>query len=89
MLPNNKLFVVWILDELGLCEDVIRWEVMMWLVDWERELIEGFGVNWREGGLYRCFNWGCRMGCLDIVKWLWWMSDGSIDINASAEDVFA
>ena len=34
MLPNNKLFVVWVLDGLGLYEDVIRWEILGWLNDY-------------------------------------------------------
>ena len=87
MLPNNKLFVVWVLDGVGLCEDVIRWEILGWLIDWVGLLVEEFGVNWRED-LDKCFRWCCSMGYLDVVKWLWKISDGSIDIHAKNDNAF-
>ena len=70
MLPNNKLFVVWILDGLGLCEDVIRWEILELLVDWEGVFVKKFGENWREK-FDDCFIWCCASGHLNVVKWLW------------------
>lgn len=103
MLPSNKLFIVWVLDDLGLCKDVIKWEILGWLVDYERIFVENFGVNWRgnwggnlgecfgvkwEGNLGECFSLCCRYGYLDGVKWLWEISNGKIDIYAKNEPVF-
>ena len=73
MLPNNKLFVVWVLDGLGLCEDVIRWEILGWLIDWEKVFVKRFGLNWKAGNLGDCFKWCCREGHLEVVKWLWYI----------------
>ena len=87
MLPNNKIFVVWILDGLGLCEDVIRWGVLMWLVDWEKVFVKIFGEKWRKD-LGKCFTWSCKYGQLDVVKWLWEVSERNIDIHANNEAVF-
>lgn len=93
MLPNNKLFIVWVLDGLGLCKDVIRWEVVEWLVDWEKLLIKKFGVDWRND-FGKCFDWCCSNGYLEIAKWLWEvsskkeMNEGKIDIHANNGHVF-
>lgn len=72
MLPNNKLFVVWVLDGLDLCSDVIRWEIFEWLVDYEREIKKEYGVNWREKNQWNdIFDWACSRNWLDLMKWLW------------------
>ena len=88
MLPNNKVFIVWVLDGLRLCEDVIRWEILSWLVDYEVELIERYGVRWRKKYLNKCFSWCCEMGYLDVVKWLWRVGEDGIDIHTRNENVF-
>lgn len=90
MLPNNKIFIVWCLDGLGLCMDVIRFEVMSWLVDWKSILEKQFGREWRSERLSGCFSWCCYYGHLDVVKWLLrvYSKEQTIDIHAENEEAF-
>lgn len=84
MFPRNKTFIVWTLYELGLCEDVIRWEICKYLVDWEKVLINKIGVDWREN-IDQCIHYCARYGEFDIVKWLRKVS--SIEETSSSDDL--
>lgn len=86
MLPNNKLFIVWILDGMGLYEDVVRWEILSCLIDYEAEFIKKFDINWKEK-ISECFRWSCIHGHLDVAKWLVSI-DASIDIHKDNEYIF-
>lgn len=87
MLPNTKPFIVWILDSVSICMDVIRWEILSYLIDYEKELIDNIDINWREK-LVECFDWCLYGGYLDVIKWLWEISDGGIDIHVENEYTF-
>lgn len=99
MLPNNRLFVVWVLDRLGLCKDVIRWCIFELLVDYrgmssEDAIRDGYLdlLKWlyeiRNIDHQDAFILSCEYGHLDISKWLLMISNGSIDIHADHEYAF-
>ena len=62
MLPNNRLFVIWVLDGFGLCEDVIRWEVLEWLVDYEKVIDEWYEDYELLGDIDHVFLKSCECG---------------------------
>lgn len=77
MLPNNKLFVIWTLDGIGLCSDVIRWCIFPLLRDWEKILFDRYGINWRDD-LGECVFISYRED--DIIELLRWIKSVNIEI---------
>ena len=69
MLPDNKSFLVWLLENLGLCLDVIQWEIFYYLVDYGK-ILSSYEGNWVRRPR-TIFSYCCRDGHFELVKWLW------------------
>lgn len=71
MLSHAKYcnYLIWFLDGMGVCLDIIRWELFPLLFSYEKRLCEEIGSCWKKK-LGFCFDYCCVVGYIEIVKWL-------------------
>lgn len=71
--------VIWLLDGMGICLDIIRWEIFPLLFSYEKLLCKKIGSGWREE-LTKCFIYCCSGGRFGMVKWLYTYNLKRIDL---------
>lgn len=85
MFTSTKYHIIWILDGIGLCQDIIQWEIFTLLINkkYDRRFCKIIGNDWGSKS-DKCFTLCCRRNYIDAAKLLWSINDPTkFDIAAA------